>query len=407
MEKTKQNIVNKPTGECKRSVAVSKRYSGGVSALERAKDLEGCIGYNVRVKECADGTAVVTFANHPIRYGKDKSDSAMMYSDVWCDDSVETPWGDYAKEVDDFAVDKKLPITKAEIDKRRERSLRNSLNRTKSLAYDYSHSYVWDYFITITISPRNANRYELKEVKKLVSRFFKNYNLSHCCHIKYMLIPEQHKDGAWHFHGFLADCDDCLKICPWKKHGVQRTSPKSGQPLYTVPRMCLDLGWTTCEKILDTRKAASYILKYVTKDLCEIGKGQQRLIKSKKIAPPTIWRLSIEPKTIIKMISKLYQENSAKASVWAKNVHVDNEGYVNDFVHLYCTNDMVKQYIYANLDDTVIDSGIQWVERCSDNISLMGYQKTYDIDTEGNINPNGYYLCDMLKSVNLEKEGVL
>ena len=105
------------------------------------------------------------------------------------------------------------------------------------------------------------------------------------------------------------------------------------------------------------------------------------------------------------MISKLYQENSAKASVWTKNVHVDNEGYVNDFVHLYCTNDMVKQYIYANLDDTVIDSGMQWVEQCSDGFNLMGYQKTYDIDIDGNINPNAYYLCDVLKSVGLDKEG--
>lgn len=59
------------------------------------------------------------------------------------------------------------------------------------------------FFLTFTLDPEKYNRDDLKKFQKDVSQFIRNYNRLHGLSIKYLLIPEEHKKGGWHMHGFL------------------------------------------------------------------------------------------------------------------------------------------------------------------------------------------------------------
>ena len=61
----------------------------------------------------------------------------------------------------------------------------------------------WEYFVTLTIDPAKYDRYNLKEFHKHNAQFVRDYNKKHGAKIKYLIIPEQHKDGAWHEHGLF------------------------------------------------------------------------------------------------------------------------------------------------------------------------------------------------------------
>lgn len=81
----------------------------------------------------------------------------------------------------------------------------SSISRTKSLVRQYARCNDWDYFVTLTISPENWDRFDLKEFYKSFGKYLNNKNNRRKDGEKlvYMLIPEQHKNGAWHFHGLM------------------------------------------------------------------------------------------------------------------------------------------------------------------------------------------------------------
>ena len=71
--------------------------------------------------------------------------------------------------------------------------------------------------------------------------------------IKYLLIPEQHKDGAWHMHGLLmglTDDDLFPNEHGWLDWGRYRRK----------------FGFFSCSEIKDKSSCSKYITKYITKD---------------------------------------------------------------------------------------------------------------------------------------------
>lgn len=100
---------------------------------------------------------------------------------------------------DDSADDKENDIPQVNTEK-----LSNNISRAKSLIFEYAFCNSWDYFITLTISPDKFDRYSLNSYVKALGKFINNYNTNYHSKIFYLLIPEQHKDGAWHMHGLIS-----------------------------------------------------------------------------------------------------------------------------------------------------------------------------------------------------------
>ena len=134
--------------------------------------------------------------------------------------------------------------------------LNNNLSRARSTIKELALCNPWDYFVTFTIDKSKHDRFNLDEYIKAVSEFIHTYNkrLPDEYKVKYLLVPEKHKNGAWHMHGF-----------------VKGIAPKD---LYTNSYGYLTwrqyeekFGFISMDVIRDKERAASYIQKYIAKDL--------------------------------------------------------------------------------------------------------------------------------------------
>lgn len=136
------------------------------------------------------------------------------------------------------------------------KKLTNNLTRAKSKINELALCNPWDFFVTFTIDPTKYDRYDLKSYYKDFSELIHNLNKYRTDEnkIKYLFIPEMHKDGAWHIHGLLHGLhDDDLTVnkngyLSWKKYEEK-------------------FGYISLSYVNDKERVASYIVKYITKDM--------------------------------------------------------------------------------------------------------------------------------------------
>lgn len=133
--------------------------------------------------------------------------------------------------------------------------LSNNLSRAKSKINEYAQCNSWDYFVTFTLNKDKYDRYNLKQFQKDFSEFLHGYN-KRCDEdekVKYILVPEQHKDGAWHMHGLIK--------------GIKKKDIVVNNNGYLTWKKYNDkFGYMSMDTIKDKDKVSSYILKYITKD---------------------------------------------------------------------------------------------------------------------------------------------
>ena len=176
-------------------------------------------------------------------------------------------------------------------------SLRSSLSRTKTNLYYIARSNVWQYFLTLTISPNKVkSRYDYVECSKKVRKFFNHIKERKYPNMYYLLVPEQHKDGAWHFHGLVGGAPD-LAV---SDSGLKT---KDGLVIYTWDDY--KIGFTTLTAVKDSGKASSYITKYISKSLIELTKGHQRYYVSKNVQKAKVTDVLVKDvKQIIRQLSE-------------------------------------------------------------------------------------------------------
>lgn len=134
--------------------------------------------------------------------------------------------------------------------------LSNNLSRAKNSLLELAMCNPWDYFATLTIDPAKYDRFELGQIKKDIAAYLHNKNrrLSMDQQIRYLLVPEQHADGAWHFHGFF--------------HNIPTSELCVNENGYLDWYAFRDrFGYISLDKVRDQNRAASYVTKYITKDL--------------------------------------------------------------------------------------------------------------------------------------------
>lgn len=151
-------------------------------------------------------------------------------------------------------------------------SLRVSFTRTKNMIYYLARSGCWDWFLTLTLSPDRVDRYNLNECSKKLRKHLNNIKNRVAPDMYYLIVPEQHKDGAWHFHGLVGNCPELHMIDSGKRE-------KDGSIIYNWSDYLL--GFTTATKVKDTARVSNYICKYITKDICKTVSGRQRYFVSK------------------------------------------------------------------------------------------------------------------------------
>lgn len=128
----------------------------------------------------------------------------------------------------------------------------SSIIRARSRVRELAFCQIWEYFVTLTMSPEKCDRFDLKQWVKDLGNWIGNYNRKFGCRLQYLLIPEQHKDGAWHAHGLL--------------RGVAAESVRVNEHGFMdIPYYRTRFGFINMSRIRDNKRTASYITKYISK----------------------------------------------------------------------------------------------------------------------------------------------
>lgn len=149
-----------------------------------------------------------------------------------------------------------------------EDKLLNNLIRAKTTIREYAVCNEFDYFVTLTLDKAKYDRYNLDAFIKDLGQFIRDYRKKYDADIQYILIPEQHEDGAWHLHGLMKGIKDEHMI-PFDE--IERAPAKlKGKDYYNFTKYADKFGFNSMGKIKNRKRCASYITKYIDK---QIGKS--------------------------------------------------------------------------------------------------------------------------------------
>ena len=130
-----------------------------------------------------------------------------------------------------------------------ERAMRRARATVRRLAL--SNDFRW--FVTLTLDPMRVDRYDPAAVIRKLSQWCSNQVKRKG--LRYILVPERHKDGALHFHGFFSDS---LEAVP------SGHTDKQGHMIYNLPGWTL--GFTAAIEVYgDYPAAVAYVCKYIGK----------------------------------------------------------------------------------------------------------------------------------------------
>ena len=190
-----------------------------------------------------------------------------------------------------YTVEDEIAEEKKKLD-----NLSRSFRRTRSALYMYARQCNWEYFITLTYSPdKIENRYDYSLCMKKVHNWIDHCKRRKAKELLYLLVPEQHKDGAWHIHGLLCNTTGFTFTDSGKRY--------DGKIVYNLDDW--KLGFSTATKVTDTYKVSVYITKYITKDLCAVTPGKQRYFVSKSIPKPKTFTALIDPDEVDSFIQEV------------------------------------------------------------------------------------------------------
>lgn len=130
-------------------------------------------------------------------------------------------------------------------------------------------------------------------MSSLLKNWLKTEQLNHFRHhghkFKYLIVPERHKNGAWHFHALLENYKNETENFYTRKNNYitvsELKSKKKDKNRKFITRYTL--GRSEIAPIKDKTKMSSYIKKYITKELIQ-DKNAKRYWASRNLKTPEI-----------------------------------------------------------------------------------------------------------------------
>lgn len=151
----------------------------------------------------------------------------------------------------------------------------NNVSRARSRLQGYAACNPWDWFFTGTIDAAKADRYSLPLYRRRLGQWLSNFNRKYGCKLAYIIVPEQHKNGAWHCHGLLRGVPS---------EAISRNAHGHNTLLDYNRRF----GFCSLDPIRDHRRVSSYITKYISKDMsaAALDAGARLFYSSHGLAEP-------------------------------------------------------------------------------------------------------------------------
>lgn len=146
----------------------------------------------------------------------------------------------------------------------------NNISRTRSKIWEYAACNEFDAFITLTLNKDKMDRYDLDGFIKALGQFIRDNRKRKGSDIEYLLIPEKHKDGAYHMHGLIKgiNSDELAAFTLKDKIPLKiKNLIKQGRTIYNWLPYADKFGWVTLEEIHNQVAVSKYITKYIKKDI--------------------------------------------------------------------------------------------------------------------------------------------
>lgn len=190
--------------------------------------------------------------------------------------------------------------------------LEKSINRTKTRISDYILCNDFTHFVTFTFDRKNSkvkseeDRHDLRKMSKLLITWVNTEQVNHFRRhgkkFKYLIVPERHKNGAWHFHavfqGYKNEIEDFyssknkyLTVDEIRSKNKKPKNQRGFLPRYT-------LGRSEIAPVKDKFRMSNYIKKYITKELIQ-EKNKKRYWASRNLKLPEIIENIVESSTKI------------------------------------------------------------------------------------------------------------
>lgn len=157
-----------------------------------------------------------------------------------------------------------------------------AVRRARAQVRDLALCNAFTHFVTLTLDQNRVDRYDMEAITRKLNAWLSNQVQRRG--LRYVLVPERHKDGAIHFHGFFNDVlervDSGTMIPPGggkprkPRSKAQRAAwaAEGGRVVWNLPGW--SLGFTTAlELVGDYRRAVSYVCKYIGKQQASDGAG--------------------------------------------------------------------------------------------------------------------------------------
>lgn len=149
----------------------------------------------------------------------------------------------------------------------------NNISRARSRIFELARCNDWEYFCTLTLSSE-YDRTDLNGWQKAFSQWLRDYRKKGF-EVKYLLVPEQHKNGAWHMHGFFAGIGEAA---PFTAQDIGNSSTEADVAAYKAAELnkggylnwkdySKRWGYCSLAEVHSIEAASRYITKYVTKSL--------------------------------------------------------------------------------------------------------------------------------------------
>lgn len=154
----------------------------------------------------------------------------------------------------------------------------SSLNRTKTLVHDIVLCNDFELFCTFTFDPKKVDSFSFPACWRRMSTWLhhqKDRSREKGKDFKYLIVPEKHKSGRWHFHALISGYTSALKR--------SKCVTSSFRPVYNITSFTG--GFTTAVYIDEKEGVANYVSKYITKDFIKMF-NQRRFFCSRNLIRP-------------------------------------------------------------------------------------------------------------------------
>lgn len=151
--------------------------------------------------------------------------------------------------------------------------LDSSLSRSKRVLLELALCNQWEYFCTFTQDEEKRSRDDLVEFHEDLTQFIRDQRKKGF-DIKFVFVPEMHKDGSWHAHGLLSGVPES-QLESFRDMDKRGYRSANGRRLPKKLRESDFLNWKTYQskfgfcslgKIQNPVASGFYITKYITKE---------------------------------------------------------------------------------------------------------------------------------------------